>query len=386
MRGVSIIGVGCTPYGVFPERTLHDLATEAARMAMADAGLGPDAISALYLGCFAGEGFTRQNHLAPYVGAGLGFGPIPMTHIEGACASGGAAIHQAVMAIESGMADTVLVIGVEKMTGVSTAETTEILAAAGHTAREASAGATFPALFAMVARRHMHQFGTRREHLSAVAVKNHANGALNPNAHMRKPITLEKAMAGIPVAEPLNLYDCSLISDGASAIVLTAHDRAKDAPRPAVRLAGIGQASARFSLEEKADITTFDATVAAGRKAMEMAKVKPTDIDFCEVHDCFTIAELVALEDLGFVPRGESGPATADGLTSLAGKLPVNPSGGLKSKGHPVGATGVGQLVELTHQLRGEGGDRQVKNARTGLAHNIGGSGATCVVTILARD
>ena len=202
---------------------------------------------------------------------------------------------------------------------------------------------------------------------------------------MKKPITLEKAMNGAPVAEPLNLYDCSLISDGASAIVVTAADRAKDAPKGAISLAGIGQASSRFCLEEKDDITTFDATVAASKRAYEMAGVAPADVDCAEVHDCFTIAEIVAIEDLGFVERGEGGPASLEGATARDGRIPINTSGGLKSKGHPVGATGVGQLVELTQQLRGEAGDRQVADASVGLAHNIGGSGATCVVSILKK-
>ncbi|MFN7972799.1 MAG: thiolase domain-containing protein [Acidobacteriota bacterium] len=385
MVETSIIGVGRTPYGAFPDRSLHDLAAEACRGALADAGIAAGDVDAFYLGCFAGEGFTKQNHLAPYVGAGLGLGPVPMTHVEGACASGGTAIYHAVQAIAAGFASTVLVCGVEKMTGVTTPETTDILAAAGHAGREAGFGATFPALFAMVARRHMHQYGTTREQLSQVAVKNHANGALNPFAHMRKPITLEKAMAGAPVAEPLNLYDCSLISDGASAVVVTTRERARDAARP-VRVGGIGQASSRFTMEEKTDITSFDAAVEASRRAYRMAGIGPKDVSLSEVHDCFTIAEIVAIEDLGFVKRGEGGPASLDGLTALRGKIPVNTSGGLKSKGHPVGATGVGQVVEVTEQLRGAAGERQVPGAEIGLTHNIGGSGATCVVTVLCRD
>jgi acetyl-CoA C-acetyltransferase len=275
------------------------------------------------------------------------------------------------------------VVGVEKMTSQPTPRVTEILASAGDCGGEIRAGSTFPSLFAMIARRHMHEFGTRREHLAAVAVKNHANGALNPDAHMRKAITLEQALAGKPVADPLNLYDCSLISDGAAAVIVTAADRARDFSDKPVRVLGVAQASDYLALDQKSDITTFPAVKAASGKAYKMAGVGPADIEFGELHDCFTIAEIIALEDLGFVPRGQGGPCSAAGYTARGGAKPMNTSGGLKSKGHPVGATGVAQICDLVQQIRGEAGDRQLARHSLGLAENLGGSGASCVVTIL---
>ncbi|MDP9170731.1 MAG: thiolase domain-containing protein, partial [Acidobacteriota bacterium] len=273
----------------------------------------------------------------------------------------------------------VMVLGVEKMTSQPTARVTEILAGAGDSATEVRAGSTFPSLFAMIARRHMHDFGTKREHLAAVAVKNHANGALNPDAQMRKVITLDQAMNGRAIAEPLNLYDCSLISDGAAAVILTAAELS-DSP---IKILGAGQASDFVALDRKPEITTFPALQAAARQAYTMAGVGPGDIEFAELHDCFTIAEIVAMEDLGFVERGRGGFFSFEGGTARDGRIPINASGGLKSKGHPVGATGVGQICDVVQQLRGAAGERQLQRHSLGLAQNLGGSGATCVVTIL---
>jgi acetyl-CoA C-acetyltransferase len=269
------------------------------------------------------------------------------------------------------------------MTSQPTPRVAEILASAGEVSGEMKAGGTFPALFAMIARRHMHEFGTRREDLAAVAVKNHANGARNPYAHMRKPITLEQALAGKPVAEPLTLYDCSLVSDGAAAVVLVPLERASEFTDKPVRIAGVAQTSDRFALDEKPDITTFPAVKRAAEKAFRMAGVGPDDIQFAELHDCFTIAEIIALEDLGFVGRGEGGPYSSSGCTLPGGARPVNASGGLKAKGHPVGATGVGQICDIALQIRGEAGDMQLPRHEIGLAENLGGSGASAVVTIL---
>jgi acetyl-CoA C-acetyltransferase len=241
---------------------------------------------------------------------------------------------------------------------------------------EGRAGATFPGLFAMIARRHMHQFGTTREHLAAVAVKNHENGARNPDAHMRKVITLEQALAGRPIADPLTIYDCSLISDGAAAVILAPLERAKEFTDSAARILGIAQASDFVALDQKPDITTFPALRAAAQRAYGMAGVGPRQIQFAELHDCFTIAEIIAMEDLCLVERGRGGFFAAEGGTRRDGPLPVNLSGGLKSKGHPVGATGVAQICDVVKELRGGRG--------LGLAQNLGGSGATCVVSILA--
>ena len=385
-RQVTVIGAGKTPFGSFPDKDLRTLAVEAGRKALANASMGPKAIEAFYLGNFAGPEFVEQNHLAPYISSALGITGVPSTRFEAACASSGAAFFHAFMAVASGVYDAVMVAGVEKMTSQPTPRVTEILAGAGDCATEVKAGSTFPSLFAMIARRHMYQFGTMREHLAAVAVKNHENGALNPDAQMRKVITLEQAMNGRPIADPLNLYDCSLISDGAAAVILCAADRAREFTDKPVRVLGVAQASDWVGLDQKPDITTFAAVRAAAAKAYAMAGLGPKDIDLAEVHDCFTIAEIIALEDLGLVERGRGGFFSFEGGTRRDGPKPVNASGGLKSKGHPVGATGVAQICDVVQQLRCEAGERQVKKHSNGLAQNLGGTGASCVVTILGRD
>lgn len=348
-----------------------------------DADCRPDQVEAFYLGNFAAPSFVGQNHLAPYISTALGMEGIPATRIEAACASSGSALFHAWTAVASGVYDTVMVLGVEHMTSQPTPRVGAILAMAGDCSTEMKAGNTFASLFAMIARRHMHQFGTTREHLAAVAVKNHAAGALNPDAHMRKRISLEQALAGKPIADPLTVYDCSLISDGAAAVILSAGDRASDVSRKPVRILGIAQASDRVALDEKEDITTFPAVRRAAEKAYQMAGLGPKEIQLAELHDCFTIAEIIATEDLGFTERGQGGPYAAAGHTALGGDRPVNTSGGLKSKGHPVGATGVAQICDLVQQIRCEAGERQAPNHSVGLAQNLGGSGATCVVTIL---
>ena len=370
--------MGKTAFGAFAGRGLKDLAVEAIAACLADSGRRAGDVEAFYLGNFDGPSFTNQNHLAPYVAGAAGITGVPATRFEAACASGGSAFFHAWQAVASGLYNTVLVCGVEKMTSQTTARVADILAGAGDAETESSVGATFPGIFAMIARRHMHQYGTTREQLAAVAVKNHYNGSLNPQAHMKKVITLEQALAGKPVAEPLTIYDCSLVSDGAAAILITAEPTA-------VAVAGCAQASGPVALSDKADITTFSATKAAAARAYALAGLGPTDIDLAEVHDCFTIAELIAMEDLGFIEVGESGPWVASGATAIGGALPVNTSGGLKAKGHPIGATGVAQLCDLVMQMRGAAGARQVARATHALAQNLGGSGATSVVTILKK-
>jgi acetyl-CoA C-acetyltransferase len=383
MRPVAVICIGKTPFGAFPDRDLRSLTTEAIEKSLKDAHCRPDQIEAFYLGNFAGPSFVGQNHLAPYVASGAGIDGVPCTRFEAACASSGSAFFHAFSSVAAGMYDVVLTAGVEKMTSQPTPKVTEILASAGDLGGEIRAGATFPALFAMIARRHMHEYGTTREHLASVAVKNHANGAKNPDAHLKKIITIEQALAGKPVADPLTLFDCSLISDGAAAVILCPLERASEFTTKPVRVLGIAQTSDRLALDDKADITTFAAVKRAGEKAYRMAGISPKDIQFAEMHDCFTIAEIIASEDLGFCPRGEGGPYCLAGHTSLTGERPINTSGGLKSKGHPVGATGVAQICDVALQLRGEAGARQLQHHQLGLAQNLGGSGATCVVTIL---
>lgn len=385
MRPVAVIGIGKTAFGVFQDRDLRELAVEAGQKCLSATSLCAEQVEAFFLGNFAGPSFTGQNHLAPYVSTAIGLRGVPATRVEAACASSGSAFFLGVSAVAAGLYDLVLVAGVEKMTSQSTPRTTEILASAGDCAGEIRAGSTFPSLFAMIARRHMHQFGTTREQLAAVAVKNHANGALNPDAHLRKVITLEQALAGKPVADPLNLYDCSLISDGAAAVVIAPANRAREFTDKPVRVLGIAQASDYVALDQKEDITTFPAVRAAAGKAYKMAGLGPEQIQFGELHDCFTIAEIVALEDLGFCKRGEGGPYSAAGCTARSGPKPMNTSGGLKSKGHPVGATGVAQICDLVLQIRGEAGLRQIPNHSIGIAENLGGSGASCVVSILGE-
>jgi acetyl-CoA C-acetyltransferase len=383
MRPVAVIGIGKTAFGAFPDRDLRSLAVEAIDHALSDANIGAPAIEAFYLGNFAGPSFVGQNHLAPYIGTAVGFEGIPCTRLEDACASSGSAFFHGWQSVAAGVYDTIVVAGVEKMTSQTTPRVTEILAGAGDMAGEGRAGATFPALFAMIARRHMYQYGTTREHLAAVAVKNHANGAKNPQAHMRKVITMEQALAGKPVSEPLTVYDCSLISDGAAAVVIVPADIAARYNSRFARVLAVAQTSDHVALDSKSDITMFPAVKSAGEKAYKMAGLSPKEIDVAELHDCFTIAEIVASEDLGFVEKGKGGPYAAAGCSAIDGPLPINTSGGLKSKGHPVGATGVGQICDIVAQLRGDAGERQVARHRTGLTQNLGGSGATCVVSIL---
>ena len=383
MRQVAVVGIGKTAFGALADRDLRSLAVEAGQKALENANARTDQVEAFYLGNFAGPSFVGQNHLAPYVAAGMGITGIPATRFEAACASSGAAFFHAVSAVGAGLYDTVLVAGVEKMTSQTTPKVTEILAGAGDLCGEVRAGATFPALFAMIARRHMYQYGTTREQLAAVAVKNHQNGAKNPLAHMRKVITMEQALNGKMIAEPLTVYDCSLISDGAAAVLIVPFERASEYTDKPVRVLGIAQTSDNVALDEKDDITTFRAVRTSAEKAYKMAGLSPMDVEFAEIHDCFTIAEIVAIEDLGFVKKGEGGPYTLAGKTCIQGEKPVNTSGGLKSKGHPVGATGVGQICDVVQQIRGEAGERQVKRNSIGLAQNLGGSGATSVVTIL---
>ncbi len=386
MRPVAVIGIGKTAFGAFADRDLRSLAVEAVTHALQDANVGPGAVEAFYLGNFAGPAFVGQNHLAPYIGTAAGLEGIPCTRLEDACASSGSAFFHAWLGVAAGVYDVVVAAGVEKMTSQPTPRVTEILAGAGDMSGEGRAGATFPALFAMIARRHMHQYGTTREHLAAVSVKNHANGAKNPQAHMRKVITLEQALAGKPVAEPLTVYDCSLISDGAAAVVIVPADEAHRYTSRGARVLAVAQTSDHVALDTKADITMFPSVKSAGEKAYAMAGLGPKDIEFAELHDCFTIAEIVASEDLGFVEKGNGGPYAAAGCSSINGPRPINTSGGLKSKGHPVGATGVGQICDVVMQLRGDAGERQISRHRIGLAQNLGGSGATCVVTILGAS
>jgi len=342
-------------------------------------------IKALFVG-HMGESYEHQGHTGATLADWAGLTPVPAVRTEAACSSSGVALRQGILALLSGLYDVVMVGGVEKMTHRATADVTEFLAMASDFPFEQWNGMTFPSLFALMATAHMHRYGTTEQQLALVAVKNHRHGSLNPKAHMQKEITLEQALTSRVIAWPLKLFDCSLITDGASCLVLTKPELAKKFTDMPVHIIGSGQASGSIGLYEREDFTTLDAAKLAAREAYKMAEVEPREIDVAEVHDCFTIAEIIAYEDLGFCQPGRGGKLVDEGATTLEGEIPVNTSGGLKSKGHPVGATGTAQAYEIYLQLTGQAERRQVKDAEIGLAHNVGGSGATATVHIFKRE
>jgi acetyl-CoA C-acetyltransferase len=380
---VSIVSAGLSKFGKNEGLYARELFAEAVKEAFDRCPrLEPKRdIKAMFVG-HMGEAYEHQGHTGAAAADWAGLLNIPATRTEAACASSGAALRSGIYAVLSGLADTVLVGGVEKMTHRTTAEVTEYLAMASDYPFEQWHGITFPGLYALMATAHMHQYGTTERQMAQVAVKNHHNGALNPKAHMQKEITLEKALASRPVATPLKLYDCSLITDGASCAIITKPELAAKFTDQPVHVIGTGQASDTIGLYERQSLTSLQAAKLAAHAAYHMAATKPDGIDVAEVHDCFTIAEIIAYEDLNFCPAGEGGRLAETGETRLNGRLPVNTSGGLKAKGHPVGATGTAQAYEIYLQLTGQADKRQVKNAKVGLTHNVGGSGATATVHI----
>jgi acetyl-CoA C-acetyltransferase len=382
----SIVSAGMSKFGKFEGVYYRELFAEAAREAFEKCpNLDPKRdIKALMVGQM-GESFEHQGHTGPTVLDWAGLLPIPAIRTESACSSSAVAIRAGLFAIMSGLYDVVMVGGVEKMTHRTTPEVTEYLAMACDYPFEQWQGVTFPGLFAMVATAHMHAYGTTEKQMALVAVKNHHHGAMNPKAHMQKEITLEQALSSRVVAWPLKLYDCSLITDGASCIILTKPELAKKYTDTPVNIIGTGQASDTIGLYERESLTSLNAGKLAGEEAYKMAGVTADDLDVAEVHDCFTIAEIVAYEDLGFCKIGEGGRLIEEGQTNIGGKIAVNTSGGLKAKGHPVGATGCAQACEIFLQLTEQAGKRQVKGAEIGLTHNIGGLGATGVVHIYKR-
>ncbi|RXG33898.1 thiolase domain-containing protein [Methanohalophilus sp. WG1-DM] len=389
MRDVAIIGSYTTRFGEMWERSFRDIVVEAGVGALEDAGVGGESIDSMFVGNMSGGQFVEQEHIgaliADYSGLAAGL-HVPSTRVEAACASGGLAFRQGIQSVASGYNDIVVAAGVEKMTDVSSVGASSALAAAADREWEGMMGATFPGLYAMIARMHMQQYGTTSEQLAQVAVKNHKNGTNNPIAQYRNNITVDKVLNSIMVADPLHIFDCSPITDGAAALVLAPAEEAHKYTDTPIYVKGSGQASDTIALHDRRDITTLDASVYAAKRAYEMAGIGPDDIDVAEVHDCFTIAEICAIEDLGFVKKGQGGRFVEDGNTAIGGKIPVNTSGGLKACGHPVGATGIKQAAEIVNQLRGEAGKRQVEGAEIGLAHNVGGSGATALVHILGRE
>ncbi len=384
-RDVAIIGVGQTRFGEHWNLTFRELGIEAGFRAMEDAGISSSRIEALYTGTMSSGLFLDQEHVSAMIAevVGLTENQIPATRIEAAGASGGLAFHQAILDVASGLHDIVVVGGAEKMSDVVSNVATEFVASGADQAWEGLFGATMPSLFALMARKHMHDHGTTKEHLAQVAVKNHAHGAKNPLAQFQREITLEMAVNAPMVADPLGMFDCAPSSDGSASLVLCDMKTARELSDNPIRVAGTGQGSDSLSLANRKEITSMRSTVAAARRAYEMAGIGPGDIKVAEVHDSYTISEIIAIEDLGFFKKGDGGFATERGETGLNSAITVNPSGGLKARGHPLGATGIAQINELVLQLRGDAGDRQVKDARVGLAHNIGGTGGTAVVNIL---
>lgn len=382
----SIVSAGLSKFGKLEGLYAREIFADAAKEAFDNCPkLDPKRdIEALFVG-HMGESFEHQGHTGPTMADWAGLGHVAATRTEAACASSGVALRAAICAVRSGLSDVVMVGGAEKMTHRTTAEVTEYLAMASDYPFEQWNGITFPGLYALMATAHMHAYGTTERQLAAVAVKNHFHGSMNPKAQMQKEITLENALSSRVVAWPLKLYDCSLITDGASCLILTKPELANRFTDTPIQIIGSGQASDTIGLYERRTLTSLEAAKIAAKKAYEMANVKPEDIDVAEVHDCFTIAEILAYEDLGFCKAGEGGRLAEIGETRLGGRIPVNTSGGLKAKGHPVGATGTGQAYEIYLQLTGRAGGRQVKDAETALTHNVGGSGATATVHVYRR-
>jgi acetyl-CoA C-acetyltransferase len=383
MRSVSVIGIGSTNFGRLEGWSLVDMACEAANEAIADAGVPREKIQAFYLGNFGSGILVGQETIAPKIGYQLGLGTIPATKVEGACASAGIALRHGFLLVATGLADIVLVAGAEKMTSATTAQSTAALAAAAEEL-EYKAGLTFAGAFGIWSHRHMHEFGTTRKQLALVSIKNKKNGIPNPRAQFRKKMTLDDVLESRMIADPLRLYDCCPISDGAASLVLCTTEMAGEYCDKPVEIMGSGHATACSNIYEAESLVQFRATIEAARQAYDMAGLKPSDIDVVELHDCFTMAEIIDSEDLGFFEKGQGGPAVEEGLTQVRGKIPINPSGGLLSKGHPVGATGCGQAYEVIKQLRGDH-ENQVSGAEIGLAHNLGATGAVSTVHVFRR-
>jgi acetyl-CoA C-acetyltransferase len=375
-----------------------------------DGGLDPNAIEALYVGNYSSDLFEGQGHTAPIMADWVGLTPLPATRVEDACASSGVAFREGLIAVASGLYDVVLVGGIEKMSDLPTGQVTDTLATAGDAIYEIPAGFTFPGFYAAMATAYMDRYGASPETFMRVGMKNHENGALNDKAQygariadimVGKRASAEKRGRPVPdwademaflnderanptIAWPMRLFDCSPISDGAAALLLVSDELAESFSDDPLYVIGTGQAS-DAALHDRDELTTIRAARLAAKQAFQMADLTPADIDVAEVHDCFTIAEVIATEDLGFFPPGEGWKAAEDGRTARTGPRPINTSGGLKSKGHPVGASGAGQVVEIWKQLRGQAGERQIEDARIGLTHNVGGTGQTCVVHIFER-
>lgn len=412
-RGVCLVGAGMTRFGAFPGVTTRGLFVDAFKemRKSVDKGLDPGDIEALVIGNYSSTLFEGQGFVAPFMASAVGINPVPATRVENACASSGAALRMGVLTVASGAADVVLVGGIEKETDLPISKVTDTLATASDTLYENPAGFTFPGLYAALATAYMHRYGASPETFMRVGLKNHENGALNPKAQFgqriadimaAKRVSAEKRGRPVPewademaflrddranpsIAWPMRLFDCSPVSDGAAALLLVSEDIAHNYTDKPLHIMGYGQASG-VATHDRDDLTHILPAQLAGKQAYEQAGVTPQDIDVVEVHDCFTVAEVIAGEDLGFFKPGDGWRAVEEGRTARTGDRPINSSGGLKSKGHPVGATGAGQVCEVFKQLRGEAGDRQLPgDLKLGLTHNLGGSGQACVVHIFER-
>lgn len=404
-RDVAVIGAGMTRFhhSIHADKNSREIFFEAATESLnsIDNGISLKDIDALVMGGTVGEFFERQSHYASLMADWTGLLPIPSFRVETACASSSTAIEVAAFGVASGAYNTVMVGGVEKMSTLKTENVTEALMSGVDVAYDYPAGVTNPALYAMMANAHFNRYGSRWEQLAAIAIKNHHNATMNSKAQyqsevvelgnkigakqglsFKEPMEFLKSPANPMVAYPLRLFDCSPISDGGAAVILTAAENAKKYTDTPIYLAGLGHASGTMSLHDRHDLASIPATVEASRMAYSMAGVKADKIDLGMVHDCFTIAELLATEDLGFFKKGEGGRAAEEGRTSLKGEIPINTDGGLKAKGHPIGATGTAMVQEVYKQLRGEAEKRQVPDAQTGLIHNVGATGGTVIVQV----
>ena len=380
MEDVCVIGAGSTKYGKL-EDSLADITVQSSASAIESAGIEPKEIKAGYISNVFGVA-DKQVHLGPVVMSNLGIPERPSLSIESACGSGSVSFREAFANVAAGFYDAVLVTGVEKVTHTGTEWTTTYFSYCSDFFYEGQAGASFPGLFASMARAYLAEFGATEEDFAMVAVKNHDNGLLNPKAHLRKKITVDDVMRSPVVASPLKLYDCCPFSDGASSVILCSKKFAQEHGGDYIKVTGSGRGGSPAALQGRERITTIPSTKIAADAAYRMAGITPKDIDFAEVHDCFTIAEVVDSEDLGFFEKGQGYRAARENRTARDGDIPINPSGGLKSKGHPIGATGVGQVVEVYEQLTGKAGQRNLKNVSTGLTHNFGATGASCAVHI----
>lgn len=380
---IAIVSCAMTPFGRLADKTILDLALDASRQALAGAELNPGEIDAFYLGTFASAMLGGQNFPAAVIAARLGIHGVPAVAVESACASGSVALRQAINLIRSGDAQVVLVAGAEKMTAHDTPIVTDALARANDTASNGfRAGLTFPGFFALLAQAYVAEYGVNADDLADVSVKNRRHGARNPLAQFQFEVTREQVLSSRSIAEPLHLFECSPISDGAAAVVISTAEWARDHADLPIDVLACEQACGPAAAEDLGSFVSLPAAVEASRRAFRRAGLDPGDVDVAEVHDCFTVAEWIALEDLGFVERGGAPAATSGGETTLGGRIPINPSGGLISKGHPIGATGLAQIIEIVGQLH-DAAENQVNGAEVGLTHNVGGTGGVASVTIL---